>query len=141
MTDERQGGVRRGLEGLAGAAIGGVLGFFLTVAIFVAEARVGRYVYSLDDVTAFRWEMAPTMIGILLGGNLAWGRLRAFSRGVALAIAVAVVAVPIGWFVGPWLWDGRSAPWAGAVLAAAMGLLIGLGVAIMRGYPLKEEWA
>lgn len=125
------------LGALVGGVVGTLIGFFFTISIFVAKARAGIYVYSFDDVTAFRWEMAPTFIGLLLGATLAWGRLGAFLRGVGLALAASLAAVPFGWFLGPWLQDGRSAAWAWAVLAAALGLLAGLVTAIARGYPLR----
>lgn len=137
MTTPARRRAVEGLEALAGGVAGALLGFFLTVSIFVAKARAGVYIYSFDDVTAFRWEMAPTFIGLLLGATLASGRLNAFLRGVALAVGAGLAAVPFGWFLGPWLQDGRSAAWAWAVLAAAVGLLAGLVTAIVRGYPLE----
>lgn len=124
---------------LLGALVGALLGFYLTVAIFVAKARVGLYVYSLEDITAFRWEMLPTAAGLVVGALLGGKDPRRLGMVVGWAMVGALVAIPVGWFGGPGFWPGRSAPWAGAALAAAMGLLCGgaLGAA-RRAFPEEE---
>lgn len=121
--------VRRLLQGAAGAAVGLTLGFFVTLAIFVAEARVGRYVYSLDDLTVWRWEALPTWIGLGLGALSGWFTPRLAGGGVLGGLAGAILIGAVGWWTGPLVWVGRSAPWAGLVLGAACGLLVGLPAA------------
>ncbi len=123
------GWARRLTRGIAGGVVGLAVGFFVTLAIFVAEARAGRYVYSLDDLTLWRWESLPTWAGLVVGGVVAW---RAPRRGVGAlwrGLVAAGLAGAAGWWVGPAVWVGRSAPWAGAVLGAAGGLVVGLTVA------------
>lgn len=129
MSGPTGGEVRGGLwKALLGGVGGAVLGFYLTVAIFVAKARVGLYVYSLHDITAVRWEMMPTAAGLIGGALLAWRDLPRFGSAVKWGVVAAVVAIPVGWLVGPSLWSGRSAAWAGASLAAGIGLAGGIAI-------------
>jgi hypothetical protein len=113
------------LSTVLGAAIGGFFGFFLTIAVFVGKARAGYYVFSLDDVTAFRWEMIPTWLAVVGAAWLAAQSLRSLGSVVGRGLVGAAVGWPVGWVVGPLLWTERSAPWAGAVLATAFGLIAG----------------
>jgi len=115
------------LTTLLGLLVGACLGFFVTVAIFVGQARRGIYLFSLDELSGLRWEALPTYLGIAAG---AWGGWRGAStllRGTAFALVGALLLVPVGWFVGSWLWPESSGPWAGATLSAALGILLGLG--------------
>lgn len=123
------GRARRLVHGTVGGVVGVGVGFFLTLAIFVAEARAGRYVYSLDDLTLWRWEALPTWTGLVTGAVVAWRAPRLAWGVLWRGLAVAALAGAAGWGVGPLVWVGRSAPWAGAVLGAAGGLLVGLAAA------------
>ena len=53
------------------AVLGGVAGLFggfaVTTGIFVAEARAGHFVYSVDDLATVRWEYLPVPLGIVGG--------------------------------------------------------------------------
>lgn len=126
-----RGWIRRSLGALLGLAAGAVVGFYLTLAIFVAEARGGDYVFSLDDLTEVRWQVLPTIVGFVSGVLLGWRSVRALLLTLLVVLVCALALVPVGWFGGSALWVGRSAPWAGAVLASALGVLGGTLVAAL----------
>ncbi len=117
----------RAVAVLIGLLAGTSLGFFLTLAIFVAQARRGIYLFSLDDMSVFRWEAIPTCLGAAAGAWAGWQGRRVLLPGVGFAAAGALLLTPVGWCVGSWLWPEISGPWAGAVLAAAAGIPIGVG--------------
>lgn len=121
--------IRRSVGALLGLGSGAVVGVYLTLAIFVAEARGGEYVFSLDDLAEVRWQLLPTIVGVVSGTLLGWRSLRALARTAFVVVVCALGLVPVGWFGGSALWEGPSAPWAGAVLAAALGLVVGAVVA------------
>ena len=52
---------------------GAVMGFIVTLAIVVAKARTGSYIFGLDDLLAFRWDVLPIPLGAL-GGYVAGSR-------------------------------------------------------------------
>lgn len=100
-------------------------GAYVTTGVFVAKARAGSYLYSLDDALAPRWEIVPALAmpvgGFLLGlddgqrlaSSLAWG-----SAGFA---AGALVGLGAGELFG----TTNQGRWAGAIIGSAAGLLAG----------------
>lgn len=122
----------RMLAVLAGVILGTALGFFLTMAIFVGQARQGIYLFSLDDISLAHWQAVPTYLGSLAGGWAGWQGRRVLFPGVGLAVAGALLFAIPGWFAGSWLWPETSGPWAGAVMAAALGIVAGVAVAGVR---------
>jgi hypothetical protein len=139
---ERSGPARwvaRILMTLLGLLVGTSLGFFITVAIFVGQARRGIYLFSLDDLSAIRWEALPTYLGAVVGAWAGWRGTRPLVVGVGFGLAGALLLIPVGWFAGSWLWPETSGPWAGATLAAALGLLAGAGTAAMRRVRAERE--
>ena len=62
---------------------GAVLGFIVTLAIVVAKARTGSYIFGLDDLLAFRWDVLPIPLGAVAGFRL--GRKRPHSVAWATA--------------------------------------------------------
>ena len=121
------GWVARILSTLLGVLVGTSLGFFLTMAIFVAQARRGIYLFSLDEMSALRWEALPTYLGAAVGAWAGWRGRRVLLPGIGFALAGALLLIPVGWVVGSWLWPEISGPWAGATLAAALGVPLGVG--------------
>ena len=117
----------RVVAALTGLLVGAILGFFLTLAVFVAQARQGIYLFSLDDISPLHWQAIPTYLGAAAGAWAGWQGRRILLPGVAFALAGALLLTPVGWFVGSWLWPEISGAWAGATLAAALGLLVGVG--------------
>ncbi len=115
----------QGVPAAYGLVAGTFGGAYVTTGVFVAKARAGSYLYSLDDALAPRWEIVPAVAmpigGFLLGlddgqrlaSSLAWG-----SAGFA---AGAFVGLGAGELFGTTT-QGR---WAGAIIGSAAGLLAG----------------
>ncbi len=111
------------------AVLGGVAGllggFAVTTGLFVAEARAGRFVYSVEDITTWRWEYLPVPAGVVFG---AWAGaydgelLKRLTLGGGIGLSGGAA---LGWVAGGALWEGEEGKWAGAVIGGALGLLIG----------------
>lgn len=108
-----------------GFAAGTAAGAYVTTGIFVARARTGSYIYSLEDALRPRWELLPAVAmpigGLLLGAEdgqrlasaVAWG-------GAGFAVG-AVVGLGIGELLG----ETSQGRWAGFIIGSATGLLAG----------------
>lgn len=108
--------------GLLAGSAGGVL---VTTGVFVAKARRGSFLYSLEDALAPRWELIPAVtmpIGGLLMGLDDGQRL---ARSIAWGGAGFAVGALVGYGVGDLFGDTSQARWAGAVIGSAAGLLGG----------------
>lgn len=115
----------QGVPAAYGFVAGTFGGAYVTTGVFVAKARAGSYLYSLDDALAPRWEVVPAVAmpigGFLLGlddgqrlaSSLAWG-----SAGFA---AGALVGLGAGEIFG----TTNQGRWAGAIIGSAAGLLAG----------------
>jgi len=115
----------QGVPAAYGLVAGTFGGAYVTTGVFVAKARAGSYLYSLDDALAPRWELIPAVTmpigGFVLGlddgqrlaSSLAWG-----SAGFA---AGALVGLGAGELLG----TTNQARWAGAIVGSAAGLLAG----------------
>ena len=113
------------LAAIAGGAAGLVGGFIVTTSIFVAEARTGRFVYSVDDLATFRVEYLPVPIATV-GGAVIGARDEELLGQVLLGSAVGLAGgAAAGWFVGGALWGGEEGKWAGAVIGGALGMVVG----------------
>ncbi|NNF26289.1 MAG: hypothetical protein HKN73_03580 [Gemmatimonadetes bacterium] len=113
------------LGAVAGAGAGLVGGFIVTTGIFVAEARTGRFIYSVDDLATFRWEYLPVPVGMATGAVLGARDAELLGR-VALGGAIGIAGgAAVGWFVGQALWEGEEGKWAGAVITGAVGMVVG----------------
>lgn len=110
-------------------AIGGfAAGTYTMVGVYVAEARLGRYLYSLEEALSPRLEMLPIVAGPVAGFALGlqdndrlesaglWG-------GVGFATGVAV-GIPAGRL----LWGSGEGVWAGGIIGGALGLVTGIVV-------------
>jgi len=109
-----------------GLVTGTVSGIYVSTAIFVAKARTGAYIYSLDDALAPRWELIPVAImpiGSLVVGLDDGQRLANSVRWAAAGFATgAVVGLGLGTLLRA---DGGEGQWAGAIIGSAAGLLAG----------------
>ena len=108
--------------GLVAGATGGVL---VTTGVFVAKARAGSYLYSLEDALAPRWELIPAVampIGAVAMGLDDGQRL---ARSIAWGGAGFAAGALAGYFVGDLFGETSQARWAGAVIGSAAGLLGG----------------
>lgn len=106
--------------GLLAGATGGVL---VTTGVFVAKARGGSFLYSLEDALAPRWELIPAVampIGGLVMGLDDGQRL---ARSIAWGGAGFATGALIGYGVGDLFGETSQARWAGAVIGSAAGLL------------------
>lgn len=109
-----------------GLVSGAVAGVYVTTGVFVAKARAGSYLYSLEDALEPRWELVP--LAVLPLGSLAIGlddgqRLaNTVKWGGAGFAAGAVVGLGVGTLLRQ---SGGESQWAGAIIGSATGLLAG----------------
>ena len=116
-----------------GAAAGGLMGLVLTLGVVVAMARLGRYVFALDELATVRWETIGVPIGTVFG---AWMAVRApASFGLATrdaagglllgALVCALMAAMLGtspegrWSAG--IVGGAAVAWVAAIRRLAVG--------------------
>lgn len=108
--------------GLVAGATGGVL---VTTGVFVAKARAGSFLYSLDDALAPRWELIPAVampVGAFAMGLDDGQRL---ARSIAWGGAGFAAGAVVGYVVGDLFGETSQARWAGAVIGSAAGVLGG----------------
>ncbi|HSM09029.1 MAG TPA: hypothetical protein VLA33_08415 [Gemmatimonadota bacterium] len=125
IAGTRRTAAAQGVPAAYGFVAGTFGGAYVTTGVFVAKARAGSYLYSLDDALAPRWEIVPAVAmpigGFLLGlddgqrlaSSLAWG-----SAGFAVGTLVGLGA-------GELFGTTNQGRWAGAIIGSAAGLLAG----------------
>ena len=125
------------------ATIGGALvGLLVTLAIVVAQAQAGVYIFALDDLLAVRWEILP-IPGVAIGAFLL---ARRRPGAMAWTTVAGFVGMLLGVVVGALLGTALLAPdvgtWAGGVIGAAVGVVAGsLGALRIRHVPKRPEVA
>jgi len=108
-------------------AVGGLAaGTYTVVGIYVAEARFGKYLYSLDEALSPRLELLPMVAAPIAGVAMGLSdneRLESAGLwgGVAL-LAGTAVGIPLG----RWAWGSGEGTWAGGIIGGALGLLTGI---------------
>jgi hypothetical protein len=108
------------------ATIGGaVMGFIVTLAIVVARARYGHYIFAMEDLMAFRWELLPIPIGAAAGWRLAYKRPHAVAWATVAAFVSMLLGIVAGALLGPLIWGDNAGHWAGGVIFGAIGLVAG----------------
>jgi hypothetical protein len=120
---------------LLAAAGGAVIGFAVTLAIVVAKARVGSYIFAMEDLVDIRWEIIPILIGSIAGFLLGWRHPNALDRATVWGFCAMLLGVGVGVLVGSIFWGEGEGQWAGAVIFGALGLAGG-GIASLR--PRRE---
>ena len=107
-----------------GAIVGGVFGLAVTLALVVISGRFGRYIFAVHDLAAVRLETVPALLGVMLGGWMAYRRPAAFWRAALMGLAgIAGGATALGLLTGllslptEWRWTagllgGVVAGWA-----------------------------
>jgi len=113
------------LRATAGAVGGLVAGVIVTTGTVVLEARMGRYIYSLDEMVAIRPEVIPVIAGPVIGALLGVKSPAALERagvGAALGLAGGIV---IGAVAGSVVWPTPEGRWAGGIIGGATGMLAG----------------
>jgi hypothetical protein len=126
----------RALIALLATGGGAVVGFMVTLAIVVAKARFGHYIFALSDLAAVRWETVPVLLGAIGGLLLGVWHPRALDRATVWGSGAMLAGIVIGAFAGGLLWGEGEGQWAGGIIAGAMGLVAG-GTASFR--PHRRE--
>ena len=110
-----------------GLITGTISGVYVSTGIFVAKARAGSFLYSLEDALTVRWELAPAALmpltGVVMGiddgqrlaQSIKWGGI-GFATGAAAGLGVGLL-LSNG--------EGRESEWSGAIIGSAAGLLVG----------------
>lgn len=113
------------------ATVGGaVLGFLVTLALVVAEARGGTYIFGLDDLLTFRWDVLPIPLGALAGFILARRRPNSVAWAMVCGFAALIAGTVIGWMVGGAMSSDDVGHWAGGVIGGAIGIVAGTVVSL-----------
>lgn len=108
--------------GLLAGAAGGVL---VTTGVFVAKARGGSFLYSLEDALAPRWELIPAVAMPIGGFAMGLDDGQRLARSIAWGGGGFAIGALVGYGVGDLFGETSQARWAGAVIGSAAGLLSG----------------
>jgi hypothetical protein len=108
-----------------GALGGAAAGVLVTTGIFVAKARAGSYIYSLDDALAPRWELVPTLAMPVGGVMIGLDDEQRLARSIAWGGAGFAVGGLVGYGIGDLFSDTDQGKWAGAIIGGAAGVLVG----------------
>jgi hypothetical protein len=102
---------------------GALVGFVVTLAIFVTRARFRQFIFAMEDVAKFRWELLPILLGLVGGFLLGRKRPRAIPWATTCGLGGLILGVVIGPLLGGLLWDDDAGKWAGGVIFGALGLV------------------
>lgn len=128
--------ITHAVVGLLVTAGGAVMGFIVTLALVVLKARFGHYIFAMEDLMAFRWDLLPIPLGALAGFRLARKRVRAAAWATVIGFVAMVVGIVTGALVGPVIWGDGAGHWAGGVIFGALGLVAGsVGSLRIRSVP------
>lgn len=108
--------------GLFAGTVGGV---YVTTGIFVAKARTGAYIYSLEDALVPRWELIP--VAVMPVGSLVLGLAddQRLANSIKWAGAGFVTGAAVGLGLGTLFGERGEGQWAGAIIGSAAGLFAG----------------
>lgn len=109
----------------AGAVGGAVTGVYTSTGIYVARARTGHFLYSLEEATEVRLENLPMIAGPIVGAAVGWHSGAALGAAAVWGSVGFVGTGVIGAGVGHLIWGTPEGRWAGAIIGSAAGLLIG----------------
>ena len=104
---------------------GAAVGFIMTLAIVVGQAQFGEFIYALEDLAAFRWEVIPVPVGALIAFLVARRRPGTMAWITVVGFVAMLIGIAIGAAVGGTMFGGSEGPWAGGVIGAAIGLAAG----------------
>lgn len=120
------------------AVLGGaVVGFITTLAIVVARARAGSYIFGLHELAAIRWETLPVLLGMAAGVTLAILHPRALDRATVRGFVGLLAGAVLGAFLGRLLWGPEEGKWAGGIIFGAAGLLVGAALSLTVHRPSR----
>jgi len=109
---------------VASIALGALAGFLVTLGLVVLKARVGSFIYDVDEMLAFRWETAPILVGI--AGAL-WIGVRnplALGRAVVSGIGGILVGVGLGAAAGALVSATPEGLWSGMIIGGVGGMVV-----------------
>ncbi len=109
---------------------GAVTGFVVMLAIVVTEAQAGNFIYALEDLIAFRWEILPVPLFAVLAFLLARKRPGAMAWATVIGFAGLLFGIVVGAVVGSAVFGEDTGPWAGGVLGGAVCLIAGAVMAL-----------
>ena len=109
---------------------GGLTGFVVTLAIVVAQAQLGKFIFALDDLAAVRWEILPIPLFAIGAFTLARRRPGAMAWSTVVGFGSMLVGTALGAIAGSLILAEGVGPWAGGVIGAALGLVIGSTAAL-----------
>lgn len=113
------------------SAVGGaVIGFACTLAIVVAKAQAGSYIFAMEDLVAFRWELTPILFGLGAGFMLGRRRPHAVAWAAVCGFGAMIAGILLGATLGPVAWGNDAGRWAGGVVGGALGLVTGSAVSL-----------
>ncbi len=135
MDSWSQTGVRalvRLLATTAGIALGAIGGLLVTLAIVVAKARLGSFLFSIDDLYAPRLETVVLVASILLGAFYGFARsikaLRAFIRAISAMVPGALVGTVFALVAGL----SSEAVWSAGFMTAVLFFVAGFILALWK---------
>lgn len=108
-----------------GLFVGTVGGVYATTGIFVAKARTGAYIYSLEDALVPRWELVPVAVMPIGGLVLGLTDDQRLANSIKWAGAGFVTGAAVGLGIGTLFGERGEGQWAGAIIGSAAGLLAG----------------
>ena len=108
-----------------GLFVGAVGGVYATTGIFVAKARTGAYIYSLEDALVPRWELVPVAVMPIGGLVLGLAEDQRLANSIKWAGAGFVTGAAVGLGIGTLFGERGEAQWAGAIIGSAAGLIAG----------------
>ena len=125
------------LKGLAGLVGGAIAGLILTLGLVVARAQLdGAYFHDPDELLS--WVGAPLVVGPLLGTWIGAAHPPGSSVMVWSAFGL-VVGILGGAIMGAILRADPSGPWAGMVIGAALGVVGGVWITLLRFYRRRRR--
>lgn len=110
---------------LVGATGGLTAGIYTTTAIYVTEARFGRYIYSPEDVLTINPRVIPLVAGPVAGAWLGAKSGRALETAALWGGVGFLGGAALGVGTGHLVWRTSEGRWAGAVIGSALGFLAG----------------
>jgi hypothetical protein len=111
---------------VAGGAVGGVVvGLYTTMSIYVAKARAGSYLFSVDEFLEPRIESVPLFLGPAAGAFVGYQSAAALGGAALWAGFGFAGGAALGAGAGELLWGTAEGRWAGAIIGSAAGLLLG----------------
>jgi hypothetical protein len=125
----------RALITLLATAGGAAIGFAVMLAIVVAKARAGSFIFAMEDLVDIRWEIIPVLIGPVAGFLLGLRHPDALDRATVWAFCAMVLGIGFGILGGGLFWGEGEGQWAGGIIFGALGLAGG-GIASLR--PRRE---